>query len=102
MLDGNNNSKALMYRQKYPNFIYHSFEKTQAPDIVFFLPFVKFPEQNKRRGKQRRRNKCMPEDTDKDQLAESSYLFLPGVQDGLDITEIDAPKDPQQFLTAQN
>ena len=26
MLDGNNNSKALMYRQKYPNFIYHSFE----------------------------------------------------------------------------
>ena len=26
MLDGNNNSKALMYRQDYPNFIYHSFE----------------------------------------------------------------------------
>lgn len=44
----------------------------------------------------------LKEDTDKDQLAESSYLFLPGVQDGLDITEIDPPKDPQQFLTAQN
>ncbi len=44
----------------------------------------------------------LKEDTDKDQLAESSYLFLPGVKDGLDITEIDPPKDPQQFLTAQN
>ena len=26
MLDGNNNSKVLMFRDKYPNFIYHSFE----------------------------------------------------------------------------
>lgn len=43
----------------------------------------------------------LKEDTDKDELAESSYLFLPGVSDGLDITEIEAPKDPQQFLTAQ-
>lgn len=43
----------------------------------------------------------LKEDTDKDELAESSYLFLPGVADGLDITEIEAPKDPQQFLTAQ-
>lgn len=25
MLDGNNNNKALMFREKYPNFIYHSF-----------------------------------------------------------------------------
>ncbi len=43
----------------------------------------------------------LKEDTDKDEIAESSYLFLPGVSDGLDITEIEAPKDPQQFLTAQ-
>ncbi|SFB85211.1 ABC transporter substrate-binding protein [Butyrivibrio sp. YAB3001] len=43
----------------------------------------------------------LKEDTDKDALAESSYLFLPGVPDGLDITEIEAPKDPQQFLTAK-
>ena len=43
----------------------------------------------------------LKEDTDKDALAESSYLFLPGVADGLDITDIEAPKDPQQFLTAQ-
>lgn len=42
----------------------------------------------------------LKEDTDKDELAESSYLFLPGVADGLDITEIEPPKDPQQFLTA--
>lgn len=38
-------------------------------------------------------------DTDKDALLASSYIFLPGVADGLDITEIEAPKDPQQFLT---
>lgn len=43
----------------------------------------------------------LKEDTDKDALAESSYLFLPGVEDGLSITEIEAPKDPQQFLTAK-
>ena len=38
-------------------------------------------------------------DTDKTALAESSYVFLPGVADGLDFTEITPPKDPQQFLT---
>ena len=38
-------------------------------------------------------------DTDKTALAESSYVFLPGVADGLDVTEITPPKDPQQFLT---
>ncbi len=43
----------------------------------------------------------LKEDTDKDVLAESSYLFLPGVADGLDITEITPPKDPQQFLNAK-
>lgn len=43
----------------------------------------------------------LKEDTDKDVLAESSYVFLPGVADGLDITQIEPPKDPQQFLTAQ-
>ena len=43
----------------------------------------------------------LKEDTDKDVLAESSYLFLPGVADGLDITEIEPPYDPEQFLTAQ-
>lgn len=41
----------------------------------------------------------LKEDTDKDALLKSSYIFLPGVADGLDITEIDPPKDPQQFLT---
>ena len=41
----------------------------------------------------------LKEDTDKDALAESSYVFLPGVPDGLTITEITPPKDPQQFLT---
>ena len=41
----------------------------------------------------------LKEDTDKDTLAESSYVFLPGVADGLTITEITPPKDPQQFLT---
>ena len=40
----------------------------------------------------------LKEDTDKDTLAESSYVFLPGVPDGLTITEITPPKDPQQFL----
>ena len=43
----------------------------------------------------------LKEDTDKDALAEASYVFLPGVEDGLDITEIEPPKDPEQFLTAQ-
>ena len=47
------------------------------------------------------RKGLLKEDTDKDVLAESSYLFLPGVEDGLSITEIEAPKDPQQFLTAK-
>ncbi|MBR1931027.1 MAG: ABC transporter substrate-binding protein [Lachnospiraceae bacterium] len=40
-------------------------------------------------------------DTDKDALAESSYIFLPGVADGLDIKEITPPYDPQQFLTTK-
>ena len=44
----------------------------------------------------------LKEDTDKDALAESSYVFLPGVPDGLDITEIIPPKDPQQFLTVSD
>ena len=44
----------------------------------------------------------LKEDTDKDALAESSYVFLPGVADGLDITEIIPPKDPQQFLTVSD
>ena len=26
MLDGNNNSKALIFREQYPNFIYHNFK----------------------------------------------------------------------------
>ena len=38
-------------------------------------------------------------DTDKDTLAESSYIFLPGVADGIDATEITPPLDPEQFLT---
>ena len=42
----------------------------------------------------------LKEDTDKEALAESSYLFLPGVADGLSETEIDPPKDPAQFLKA--
>ena len=44
----------------------------------------------------------LKEDTDKDTLAESSYVFLPGVADGLTITEITPPKDPQQFLTVSH
>lgn len=43
----------------------------------------------------------LKEDTDKDLLAESSYVFLPGIADGLDITEIEPPYDPQQFLSAK-
>ncbi|WP_029320244.1 ABC transporter substrate-binding protein [Butyrivibrio sp. AE3004] len=43
----------------------------------------------------------LKEDTDKAALIQTSYLFLPGIKDGLDITEIDPPKDPQQFLTAK-
>lgn len=42
--------------------------------------------------------KLLKEDTDKDELAESSYVFLPGIPDGLDITEIEPPKDPEEFL----
>lgn len=42
----------------------------------------------------------LKEDTDKDSLAESSYIFLPGVADGLDITEVEAPYNPEQFLSA--
>ena len=41
----------------------------------------------------------LKEDTDKNSLAESSYIFLPGVSDGLDTTEITPPLDPEQFLT---
>lgn len=43
----------------------------------------------------------LKEDTDKNALAESSYLYLPGVADGLDITTIEPPKDPEQFLKAK-
>jgi NitT/TauT family transport system substrate-binding protein len=43
----------------------------------------------------------LKEDTDKDALAESSYIFLDGVEDGLDITDVVPPKDPEQFLTVQ-
>lgn len=41
----------------------------------------------------------LKEDTDETKLAESSYIFLDEVADGLDITNIEAPKDPYQFLT---
>lgn len=44
----------------------------------------------------------LKEDTDKNALAESSYVFLPGVSDGLSVTEIIPPKDPQQFLTVSD
>jgi NitT/TauT family transport system substrate-binding protein len=44
----------------------------------------------------------LKEDTDKDALAESSYVFLDGIADGLDITDIVPPNDPQQFLTVQD
>ena len=43
----------------------------------------------------------LKEDTDKDVLAESSYVFLSGIADGLDISEIEPPYDPQQFLTTK-
>ncbi len=43
----------------------------------------------------------LKEDTDEAVLAESSYIFLDGVADGLDIAHIEAPKDPQQFLTVK-
>jgi NitT/TauT family transport system substrate-binding protein len=43
----------------------------------------------------------LKEDTDETVLAESSYIFLDGVADGLNITNIEAPKDPQQFLTVK-
>ncbi len=43
----------------------------------------------------------LKEDTDEATLAESSYIFLDGVADGLDITNIEAPKDPNQFLEAK-
>lgn len=43
----------------------------------------------------------LKEDTDKDVLAESSYIFLPGVTDGVDFTEITPPLDPTQFLKAK-
>lgn len=44
----------------------------------------------------------LKEDTDEAVLAESSYIFLEGVADGLDITHIEAPKDPRQFLTPKS
>lgn len=44
----------------------------------------------------------LKEDTDAAVLAESSYVFLEGVADGLDITNIEAPKDPNQFLTVKD
>lgn len=40
----------------------------------------------------------LKEDTDENQLAESSYVFIEGVADGLDLTNIQSPKDPYQFL----
>lgn len=43
----------------------------------------------------------LKQDTDESVLAESSYIFLDGVSDGLDITDIEAPKDPKQFLTVK-
>lgn len=43
----------------------------------------------------------LKKDTDEAVLAESSYIFLDGVADGLDITNIEAPKDPYQFLTVR-
>ena len=43
----------------------------------------------------------LKEDTDKDVLAESSYIFLPGVTDGDDLTEITPPLEPTQFLKAK-
>lgn len=43
----------------------------------------------------------LKEDTDKDVLAESSYIFLPGVTDGVDFTEITPPLEPTQFLKAK-
>ncbi len=43
----------------------------------------------------------LKEDTDKEALAESSYIFLPGVPDGLDLGEITPPLDPEQFLTVK-
>ena len=43
----------------------------------------------------------LKEDTDKDVLAESSYIFLPGVTDGEDLTEITPPLEPTQFLKAK-
>lgn len=43
----------------------------------------------------------LKEDTDKDALAESSYIFLPGVTDGVDFTEITPPLEPTQFLKAK-
>ncbi|CRZ34091.1 NMT1/THI5 like protein [Herbinix hemicellulosilytica] len=44
----------------------------------------------------------LKEDTDETQLAENSYVFVEGVADGLDITNIQAPKDPYQFIKKDN
>lgn len=44
----------------------------------------------------------LKEDTDEAVLAESSYIFLEGVADGLDITNIKALKDPYQFLNVKD
>lgn len=44
----------------------------------------------------------LKEDTDENQLAESSYVFIEGVADGLDLTNIQSPKDPYQFLTKKD
>lgn len=43
----------------------------------------------------------LKQDTDEEALAENSYIFLDGIEDGLDITDIEPPYDPEQFLTKQ-
>lgn len=40
-------------------------------------------------------------DTDKDALAESSYIFLEGVEVEPDYDDVEPPLDPEQFLTKQ-
>lgn len=40
----------------------------------------------------------LKKDTDEATLAKSSYVFLDGVANGLNIKNIKAPKDPEQFL----
>lgn len=44
----------------------------------------------------------LKEDTDKDVLAESSYVFLDGVAEDVPHDPIESPLDPEQFLTVQD